>query len=959
MEVQVTDTFGLEDDVLVSIRYGTVRRQAPLESVKSHPFKFPAQLEELSEPLKIDLLKPVASTRLVLHPKEEHYSIGFEQEDSIAMGLHIMAGTPDAEANPGPKETSSKDSASTAKDYLEQKGLLKYVQSLLHAVIQDKPADPFSYMIEQLTAAKSKSTTCERIMSRPTSAISRPTSAVARPTTSRPVSARPNPPKQKPVAEAPAPREEPPSFPEPVSPPPKRERPPMREIPEQSALPVKDPAVEQAFDQRTEAKQELMQKLMSAAESGNLGAVLSSVGLDQSRQRIQTLLEKSAESGDLEAALQIAMNQKELGDILRLKTEMREVLQEATDSGKMKTMLDEMAAEKREQQVQGELRDALFEANESGKMAKILDEIAKKPAVPEPVDEAEQLKTQLRDALLEANESGKMNQVLEAMAADSQVQSELTDVMRIKLQLKQVLSEANEMGKMKEVLKQIVRETPPAEPSAEDERVLSELRGTLLEANESGKLPQVLKEIAPQKGTAAADVTGSALPPSKKAPEEGETLDRSPHTVPSSIKKAMLDAAKSGQLAEVLDGMDTTGSSGTQAEAAVEPVAAVPVKAVPVKAVPTEVEALRENVRAKVQESLANGVLEEGLLTLQRKKSQDAGPPATAPVQPNKSDSKGEEDLKKLGQEICGVLQEASKSGKLDEALELLRQEQHEVVQAAPQDDMDAVRNNLSSLMKDALLSGQLNAALEELKIKSEPPLSVTDIHAIKAKFKKLLRDALEEGILASKVGKLKLIPKAPPAPPSGSPPDEMDVLKLHLREALQHAAEAGHLAEALASLRSGPSEGVEQTMLELQSTLTEAALSGTLAETLRSLREATSGFNTTQTQDGEASAEAAAAQQIAEETELEELRGRLRSILSGAYDQGILEQVVQQAVKTQAESPEGLPALKAQVAQMRSESEALHSTVERLLQEKQELQRNNDSMTQRLEAEGTTMPDP
>jgi len=949
MEVQVTDTFGLEDDVLVSIRYGTVRRQAPLESVKSHPFKFPAQLEELSEPLKIDLLKPVASTRLVLHPKEEHYSIGFEQEDSIAMGLHIMAGTPDAEANPGPKETSSKDSASTAKDYLEQKGLLKYVQSLLHAVIQDKPADPFSYMIEQLTAAKSKSTTCERIMSRPTSAISRPTSAVARPTTSRPVSARPNPPKQKPVAEAPAPREDPPSFPEPVSPPPKRERPPMREIPEQSPLPVKDPAVEQAFDQRAEAKQELMQKLMSAAETGNLGAVLSSVGLDQSRQRIQTLLEKSAESGDLEAALQIAMNQKELGDILRLKTEMRDVLQEATDSGKMKTMLDEMAAEKREQQAQGELRDALFEANESGKMAQILDEIAKKPAVPEPVDEAEKLKTQLRDALLEANESGKMNQVLEAMAADSKVQSELTDEMRIKLELKQVLSEANEMGKMKEILKQIVKEAPPAAPSAEEERVLSELRGALLEANESGKLPQLLKEIAP-KGMAAADVTGSAPPP-KKAPDEGETLDRSPHTVPSSIKKAMLDAAKSGQLAEVLDGMDAT-----KTDAAVEPVAAVPVKAVPVKAVPTEVEALRENVKAKVQESLANGVLEEGLLTLQRKKSQETGPPATAPVQPNKS---GEEDLKKLGQEICGVLQEASKSGKLDEALELLRQEQHEVMQAAPQDEMDAVRNNLSSLMKDALLSGQLTAALEELKIKSETPLSVTDIHAIKAKFKKLLREALENGILASKVGLLKLIPKAPPAPPSGSPPDEMDVLKLHLREALQHAAEAGHLAEALASLRSGPSEGVEQTMLELQSTLTEAALSGTLAETLRSLREATSGFQATQKQDGEASPEAAAAQQIAEEKELEELRGRLRSILSGAYDQGILEQVVQQAVKTQAESPEGLPALKAQVAQMRSESEALHSTVERLLQEKQELQRNNDSMTQRLEAEGSTMPDP
>lgn len=103
-QVQVTDTFGLEDDVLVSIRYGTVRlgfcafsmrlktkegleevlslsfstpsvdwkiskfpeiqnsskvinqtarRQAPLESVKSHPFKFPAQLEELSNLVRV------------------------------------------------------------------------------------------------------------------------------------------------------------------------------------------------------------------------------------------------------------------------------------------------------------------------------------------------------------------------------------------------------------------------------------------------------------------------------------------------------------------------------------------------------------------------------------------------------------------------------------------------------------------------------------------------------------------------------------------------------------------------------------------------------------------------------------------------------------------------------------------------------------------------------------------
>ena len=39
MEVKVTDTFGLEDDVLVSIRYGTVRftLKAPFGSVWQAP----------------------------------------------------------------------------------------------------------------------------------------------------------------------------------------------------------------------------------------------------------------------------------------------------------------------------------------------------------------------------------------------------------------------------------------------------------------------------------------------------------------------------------------------------------------------------------------------------------------------------------------------------------------------------------------------------------------------------------------------------------------------------------------------------------------------------------------------------------------------------------------------------------------------------------------------------------
>lgn len=39
-------------------------------------------------------------------------------------------------------------------------------------------------------------------------------------------------------------------------------------------------------------------------------------------------------------------------------------------------------------------------------------------------------------------------------------------------------------------------------------------------------------------------------------------------------------------------------------------------------------------------------------------------------------------------------------------------------------------------------------------------------------------------------------MPQAPPAPPSGSPPDEMDVLKLHLREASWPMGDTGGVSD-------------------------------------------------------------------------------------------------------------------------------------------------------------------
>jgi hypothetical protein len=183
MEVLVTETIGLPEDAIVSIRFGTTRRQAPLETVSTHPLKFPTALEAVAEPLKIDILAPIATTRLVLHPSEDQYRIGFEQSDDMLIGLNVRTTSgidkPETSSSGRPISATPKfqDAAASARDYLEEHGLLRYVQSLLHAVIQVKPKDPYSFMMEQLGAAQTKT----KPKSRPASA-----STIGRPPTGPP-----------------------------------------------------------------------------------------------------------------------------------------------------------------------------------------------------------------------------------------------------------------------------------------------------------------------------------------------------------------------------------------------------------------------------------------------------------------------------------------------------------------------------------------------------------------------------------------------------------------------------------------------------------------------------------------------------------------------------------------------------------------------------------------------------
>eukprot|EP00439_Symbiodinium_sp_Y106_P079443 s846_g18.t1 len=528
-------------------------------------------------------------------------------------------------------------------------------------------------------------------------------------------------------------------------------------------------ALQEQSDQGADVKQSILKAVVDACESGDLGVVLSAVGVDKSRSRIQALLEKSAETGELEAALKRTMDTKDVADLDKLK---------------------------------GHLRDVLLDANESGQVQDILAQMSRQPEKPEATEasatcpkqptarfahanEIEKLKSNLslgahhrlvKSLLLDANESGRVLAVLQEMSAEKAEEAgaqkaleEVSEMEQLKQRMKAALFDADPRGPASKT------GAAPALPHATHELVNAQAK--MQEGLRSGLLQQGLEKVM-QKGDVKETKDRLRETMNEKAEREGLVF------AADSIALEELSAIK-GRMKEVMMKAAETGT-------------------------------LAKELEKLLQQTVAEG----------------RGP--------------GQSDLEALGEKLRGVLEEASDTGKLEEALQLLREEQEETMKNAPKDDLEAVRSNLCTVVEDAVDSGKLAAALDALRSCGEPQPSNAaasdQIAVIKAKFRRLLKEALDSGMLAAKVGILKH-PGKVPAPPQGEPPHEMEIMKAHLREALQHAAECGQLAEALASARSleGPeqrSADVEATAVKLRGVLAEAALCGRLEETLKALQK-------------------------------------------------------------------------------------------------------------------------
>lgn len=162
LQVSLRGAEGIPEGSIISFRAGNKGRQVPLRFDQT--FTFPVTKEN-ANPFKIDVFSQFGRARLTLRPAETLYraeidsplggSLGaleLEVRDTAERERHYKNPSP-----PQPTRVSKRAQRSVlASRYLDEHGLLTYMQGVVQSVLHDKPADPYDYMIRQMQAARRK-----------------------------------------------------------------------------------------------------------------------------------------------------------------------------------------------------------------------------------------------------------------------------------------------------------------------------------------------------------------------------------------------------------------------------------------------------------------------------------------------------------------------------------------------------------------------------------------------------------------------------------------------------------------------------------------------------------------------------------------------------------------------------------------------------------------------------------
>lgn len=175
MEFNVLSAAGLPKNGVISIRAGGTRRQVQLASIDK-PLKFPCKPEDVSN-VKVDVLHPVGSARLPFDPAAHKYTLELDPVDDSHprrfgsvhnhqnMEVSFEVRRVDNADGSFLDESYQKEDESNAyrhrkeveaHGYLEEHGLVSFMQYLLHGLMQDKPADPYVFLKKQIDIKSSQ-----------------------------------------------------------------------------------------------------------------------------------------------------------------------------------------------------------------------------------------------------------------------------------------------------------------------------------------------------------------------------------------------------------------------------------------------------------------------------------------------------------------------------------------------------------------------------------------------------------------------------------------------------------------------------------------------------------------------------------------------------------------------------------------------------------------------------------
>lgn len=148
MEVCLKGNKGVPADAIISIRSGAVRRQGVVSS--GRPFRFPKNASETDCVVKIDLMKNIGSGYLVLRPHQKEgkqYQVLMNDSPDMMCEVEVKPLEGDEPALPEqPEDAGTAAKTKDAKAYMEDTGLLQFVQGVLQVVVKQQPDDPYGAM---------------------------------------------------------------------------------------------------------------------------------------------------------------------------------------------------------------------------------------------------------------------------------------------------------------------------------------------------------------------------------------------------------------------------------------------------------------------------------------------------------------------------------------------------------------------------------------------------------------------------------------------------------------------------------------------------------------------------------------------------------------------------------------------------------------------------------------------